>query len=170
MRRWVEISGRRAGQGLLLLAVAAWAGCNRSETTGLTPDAAEPVAVDGLEVPDDHDHAAHEMGPHGGHMVHLEPGGAHAEWVHLDSEEEIQVFVDEAIDAQSVAMQVTIAGQAEPKTYELKSAEDELGAGAFRLKSGELLVDIKMGEAATVQLVVETPQGTQQAAIEHHDH
>lgn len=126
----------------------------------------------------DHDHGDdahghdHEMGPNGGHMLHLNPGGAHAEWVHLDQENELQVFLDESLlPVESVAMHVEIGGQ-EQDPYAFESAEDELGKGAYRLVSDQLMTHVKMsaGEGVAVELVVERDGSTLTASIKHHEH
>jgi hypothetical protein len=117
-------------------------------------------------------HGDHEMGAHGGHLLHLDPGGAHAEWVHLDQENEIQVFLDPSLlPAEAVEMHVVI-GDAEQDPFALEEAIDRLGPGGYRLISEPLLTHIKMsaGEGVDVRLVVTRAGGTFTSPIEHHEH
>lgn len=121
---------------------------------------------------DEHDHHDHEMGAHGGHMLHLNPGGAHAEWVHLDEDNELQIFLDESVlPVESVEMHVAIGGE-EQDPYTFESAEEDLGEGAFRLTSEQLMTHVTMsaGEGVEVELVVTRDGETLTAPIRHHEH
>ena len=158
--------------GLLLLSAA---GCSSEEST--LPDT-PPQDTPGLHDDDHagHDHAGHdhaELGPHGGHIVVLDPGHHHAEWVHLDEDNVVEVYLgDLAESAQQVQFVAEIQGK-DPVSYDLKPASDALGAGGYQLESPNLLTHIAMsdGEAAKVTLVVETDEGTLKAPLSgDHDH
>lgn len=133
----------------------------------------EPTTVDVNDAPPEVDaHAGHdhgELGPHGGHFLHVEPGGGHAEWVHIDEENRIEVYIgDEISDVTAVSMTIEVEGQ-EPQQIEL-TADESLGPAAYSVESPVLLNAIKMGEAAHVELEIEADGTTYTAAIEHHDH
>ncbi len=122
------------------------------------------------------EHAGHDhshVGIHGGHVVVLEPGHLHAEWVHLDEEEVIEVYLlDKPEEATKVQMLTQVKGQ-DPVTHDLQAAPESLGVGGYMLKNPTLNTSIQMadGEANTVTLVVETAAGSLKAAItDSHDH
>lgn len=165
--------------GLMLVVASAltlpFAGC-----TGKTTDMPAPAPAKGEAAHDDHaegdhkghDHAGHshdELGPHGGHTMGVEPGHRHIEWVHLDDEATIQVFVgDEPESVTAVSMTIEIK-DAEPKTVTLEPAAD-LGPGAYQVKSPELYVAIMMKEAAKVTVKLKSKDGEQTGQIIEHDH
>lgn len=153
-----------------------------------TPDSDGTAAVDGEHDDHDshdhgdhgdhdgHDHAGHSHeGKHGGHVVVLDPGHVHAEFVHLDEEEILEIYVDEIADkVTAVQVVVETAGQ-EAKTYDLEAAQEALGAGGYQIKNALLLTNIGMadGETNKVTLKVETADGTLTAPLmdDHgHDH
>lgn len=122
------------------------------------------------------DHTGHDhshVGVHGGHVVVLEPGHLHAEWVHLDDEEVVEVYLlDKPEEATKVQMLTQVKGQ-DPVTHDLQAATESLGAGGYMLKNPTLNTSIQMadGETNTVTLIVETAAGTLKAAItDSHDH
>ncbi len=146
-------------------------GCQpKSTSTTTTPETHDDHAHE-----DDHghdDHAGHshdEHGPHGGHMMGVEPGHRHIEWVHLDDEATIQVFVpDEPESVTEVAMTIEIEGS-DPKVVPLTTAPD-LGPGAYQVKSPELYTAIMMKEAAKVTIKLKSKDGEQTGRIEEHEH
>lgn len=159
--------------GTLLVLLCA-GGCSSETTLPDTP----PQDTPGLHDDHDHgdDHAGHdhaELGPHGGHIIVLDPGHYHAEWVHLDEENVVEVYLGELAESvQKVQLIAEIEGK-EPVTYELKSAGESLGAGGYQLQSPNLLTHIAMsdGTTARVTLVVETTEATLKAPLSgDHDH
>jgi|GEM_PF-2327023 hypothetical protein len=116
-----------------------------------------------------HSHDEHETGPNGGHLVHLEPLGLHAEYVHVDQEELIEVFaLDRAGDAKACRMKLEVQGQ-EPKVFEFEPIAEK--PGGFRLKSGELLTGLKMsGQGVAVSLELEVGDQQVRSVVEHHEH
>lgn len=149
-------------------------GCGKDTTSTETVETAvgEPP-----EIHDDHDHEGHHHdapGPHGGHIVVLDPGHHHVEWVHLDEEDVVEVYLGSELaeTAKKVQMLAVIQGE-EPVVYDLEPATDELGAGGYQLTSPNLLTQIEMsdGVATHVTLVVDTDNGTLKAPItDDHDH
>jgi hypothetical protein len=120
---------------------------------------------------DDHAGHSHE-GKHGGHVVVLEPGHVHAEFVHVDEDEVLEIYVDEIADkVTGVEVVSEIAGQ-DAKTYTLE-ASDALGTGGYQVKDAVLLTNIQMadGETNKVTLNVMTADGTMSASLmDDHDH
>lgn len=150
-------------------------GCNQNTTTN------EPVETaagehDAHDHEDDHDHEGHTHdapGPHGGHIVVLDPGHHHVEWVHLDDEDIVEVYLGSELaeTVKRVQMVAVIQGE-EPVNYDLEPAE-ELGTGGYQITSPNLLTQIEMsdGAATHVTLVVETDNGTLKSPIsDDHDH
>lgn len=124
---------------------------------------------------DHDDHAGHnhaEMGIHGGHVVVLDPGHVHAEWVHDDANNVLEVYVLDNPETVTAVRVITTIKDQEPKTTEL--AKDEtLGSNGYAATSPNLLTDIQMadGEAIRVTLQVETANGVIAADLsDDHDH
>ena len=147
---------------LSLLSLAAGLGCEpATETTDSTAGTTVPAA----DAHAGHDHGHGDVGPHGGHLLHLEPTGSHAEWTHDDDAKLITVYVDD-FDAASISkllFEVKIGD--EVQEFPLTATDN-----GWTITSEELLTHINMGEAATVHLVLEDSAGRQAAKIEAHDH
>ncbi len=113
-----------------------------------------------------HAHDHDDMGPNGGHLLHLEPSGGHAEWTHDDESHLITVFLtDFEVDKiSSVKFVATIGDTVEE--FPLEAGEGD----AWSISSEALMTHINMGDAATVQLVVADESGPQTSAIEAHEH
>jgi hypothetical protein len=120
---------------------------------------------------DHHDHPAH--GPNGGHLVHLEPSGSHAEWTHDDELGKIQIHLEDVqssgkkIDSVKVVLKV----QDQPeKTFDFTAVKD----GLYELVSPELLTAIEVGggdsEKVSAKLSVAIDGQEQSSLLEHHDH
>lgn len=165
---------------LLCLGLALTVGCGPApEATPVTSEGHEDAAPASHDDHEGHDHGDHEghshAGKHGGHVVVLEPGHVHAEFVHLDEEEILEIYVDEIADAvTSVQVIAETVGQ-EPKVYDLEKATESLGTGGYQIKDPLLLTSIGMadGETNKVTLKVETADGTMTAPLldDHgHDH
>ncbi|XZE52154.1 hypothetical protein SH139x_003836 [Planctomycetaceae bacterium SH139] len=116
-----------------------------------------------------HDHAA--MGTHGGHVVVLDPGHIHAEWVHTDEEELLEVYVlDNPAAVTGVKLVAVIAGE-EAQTFELTG--DESTPGKFMIKSPNALTSIQMadGDSNKATLIVTTADGEMSTSLtDDHDH
>ncbi|WP_164101639.1 hypothetical protein [Candidatus Laterigemmans baculatus] len=160
-----------------LLGLLCVVGCSSESTLPDTP----PQDTPGLHDDHDHGHEGHdheghshdELGPHGGHIIVLDPGHYHAEWVHLDEENTVEVYLGElGKSAEKVQFVAELEGK-EPVTYELQAADESLGAGGYQLQSPNLLTHIAMsdGTTARVTLVVETADATLKAPLSgDHDH
>ncbi len=113
-----------------------------------------------------HDHGHDETGPHGGHLLHLEPAGVHAEWTHDDETHLITVFLDD-FDAEKIseAKFVVDIPNAESEEFALTASD-----AGWTVTSEALVTHMNMGEAATVKLVVVDDSGEQSTKIEHHEH
>jgi hypothetical protein len=145
---------------LILIATLGTTGCKPSVPSGKNQDG--------------HDHHAEEAdGPNGGHMVHLEPSDAHAEWVHDEDTGKLTVHLDEAILASKkidgVRIELEVKG-APKKTYDLVANEKR----AYELTSPELLTAIEVGagdaEKVTATLIVTVDGKEESAKLEHHEH
>lgn len=127
---------------------------------GTQPEA-DKTSAEASQVEAAHDHAHEEMGTHGGHMLHLEPSGAHAEWTHDDENFKITVYFDGDVDGAKFVAKV---GES---TEEFPLAADGEG---WSITSEALLTHLNMGEAVPVQLVIASPDGELSTKIEKHEH
>ena len=159
-----------------LLAAVSWtAGCSQEKGTP-TEMGHGPGAPEGHDAHDDHaghDHA--EMGRHGGHIVVLDPGHVHAEWVHGEDDGTIEVYVlDNPEDVTGMKIVTEMEGQ-DPQEFELAAMEgDIVEIGSYTINSPNALTAIQMadGQAAKATLVVMTGSGEMSAALSDagHDH
>ncbi len=142
-------------------------GCLITFSVGCQP-AAQEAASDGAKAEVDshagHDHGAHDVGPHGGHLLHLEPNGAHAEWTHDDKSSLITVYLDD-FDAAKISSAKFIAKVGE-ESHEFPLASEGDG---WSISSAELMTHINMKEAAEVSFEVVDDAGTYSSKIEAHD-
>ncbi len=116
-----------------------------------------------------HEHGHGEHGPHGGHLLHLDPDGVHAEWTHDDDSKLITLYLDDLAKPAAEVKFVVKAGDAEPQTYALAKAEGSTGGGTWTIKDDALLTHLNMGEAANVKLVVVADGKELSTKIEHSD-
>lgn len=135
-------------------------------TLGCQPAPPPPPAQEPTAESHDHAHAHDEEGPHGGHLVDLEPLGVHAEWTHDDESHLITVFLDD-FDAEKVASVKFTVEIADTPTEEFPL---ERGDDGWAVTSEALMTHLNMGEAATVKLVVVDDTGEQSAKMEPHEH
>jgi hypothetical protein len=148
-----------------LLAMVSFVGCQ--------PSATKPtdMGTQGDAHAHNHDHEAH--GPNGGHMVHLEPSGSHAEWTHDDDAGKLAIHLEEIEELgkkiDSVKVELEVKGEPK-KTYDFVSA----GKGVFELISPELLTAIEVGsgdkEKVMAKLIVSIDGKDETTALEHHEH
>ncbi len=126
-----------------------------------------------------HDHAHEEHGAHGGHMLHLEPTGEHAEWTHDDESGLLTVYFEEMVSAGSKIEKVRVdltVGDKPKKAYDLEgtAADDHKIEGSiFSIKSPELVTALGVGEGVKAELIVTVAGKELKAALEHdhgHDH
>lgn len=112
-----------------------------------------------------HEHSHEELGPHGGHMLHMEPSGVHAEWTHDDDTHTITVYLED-FDVPTIkeAKFVAKIGDA-TEEFPLVAGDD-----GWTISSEVLMTHIDMGEAAAVSFVVVDESGEQEAKIEAHEH
>ncbi len=171
---------------LLAVAVAACCmifGCGPTEPQLPVSEGHGAGGPNSHEAHDDHDHGDHdhgdhsghnhaEMGIHGGHVVVLDPGHVHAEWVHDDDNNVLEVYVLDNPEAVTAVRVVSALKDQEPTTTEL-AKDESLGANGYMATSPNLLTNIQMadGEAIRVTLQVETANGVMSADLsDDHDH
>ena len=150
---------------ICMLAMASFVACQ--------PPATKPTnkPADGDAHAHSHDHDAH--GPHGGHMIHLEPSGSHAEWTHDDDSGKLAIHLEEVEEfgkkIDSVKVELEVKGEPK-KTYDFASA----GKGVYELVSQELMTAIEVGsgdkEKVSAKLVVSIEGKEETATLEHHEH
>lgn len=145
---------------LFILICAVTVGCKQS-----TPTAPAGSTAAGTTDSHDHDHAHEDHGPHGGHMVHLEPTGSHAEWTHDDDAHLISVYLDDFDAAKVATVKFTAKIGDALEEFPLTSSD-----GTWNITSQELLTHINMKDAAEVNLVVVDDSGVHTAKIEAHEH
>ncbi len=144
---------------LMVLICFAIMGCKPSTPT--TPAGSTPAGT-----ADAHDHSHDDdHGPHGGHVVHLEPTGSHAEWTHDDDAHLIAVYLDDFDAAKIASVKFTAKIGEETEEFPLTS-----GDGVWSITSQELLTHINMKDAAEVNLVIVDESGVHTAKIEAHEH
>ena len=148
-------------------------------TSSVEPTNAETAST-GQTHTHDHAHQHGETGPNGGHLVELNGGEYHAEWLHDDESSTVTVILlddkpeqEIAIDAEHVTIEVAAGGKRE--SYELKATAltgdvDVPQASRFELASPNLLVGLKMGEGVDVSLTVEIGDKKYVGTIEHQPH
>ena len=154
MRNFSKIS-------IALVALVCFNGCGAPGDTSDTQTAAQGGGENG----GGHSHDHGDVGPHGGHLLHLEPSGAHAEWTHDDDTHSISVFLDDfqADKIESAKFVATIGEETEE--FGLESTEN-----GWTISSEALMTHINMGEAVEVCLVVVDDTGEHTCTIEAHEH
>lgn len=136
---------------------------------GCTP--AAPTASTSPETPAvadshaGHDHGHDDVGPHGGHLLHLEPTGSHAEWTHDDEKHLITVHLDD-FDAAKIVSAKFVAKIGDT-TEEFPLTGTDSG---WTITSQELMTHINMKDAAEVNLVIVDDGGVHSSKIEAHEH
>jgi hypothetical protein len=158
-----------------MLVLSIMIGCNSNsvESTISQTDASSQDAHDHA-----HDHG--DAGPHGGHLIELDGGAYHAEWLHDDQSEKVTVILLDGKAEQEVAISapyvtIDIAVGQRRDSYQLMavsadSDNDEAMASRFELVSPNLLVGLKMGEGVQATLTVDTGDKTLTGKIEHQPH
>lgn len=148
-------------------------GCSPSSTGPGTSDSGSEVGEESIEIVDldfappeieGHTHD-HEIGPHGGHVVRLQPGDQKAEWLQINEEETVQIYLPETKEVQLVSMKIAL-GDGPEQDFSLPR-DEALGEGAYKIVSPELMTAIKMQDAVTVSLQVKAADNELTAAIEH---
>ena len=173
----MQTTQKRANRHLLSLGMglglAFAVGCGPAPETVTEPaaghDAAMPASHDSHE---GHDHSGHShAGVHGGHVVVLEPGHVHAEFVASEDDEILEVYVTEIADEVTSVQVVAETEGKEAKTYDLAAATDSLGKGGYEVRDPLLLTSIDMadGKTSTVTLKVTTANGTMTALLMEND-
>ncbi|GIW98723.1 MAG: hypothetical protein KatS3mg111_2056 [Pirellulaceae bacterium] len=154
--------------GMPLLVAVIWgclmAGCNNKQETQTasverTADSSAQAASG-----DSHHHAHDDLGPHGGHWIHLQPTGAHAEWTHDDETHTISVYLEPSLDdsVEAVQFEVKIGEQTEQFPLQRKGE-------AWTIVSEPLLTHLNMGEAVDTTLQVVSGDQQLSARIEAHE-
>jgi hypothetical protein len=150
-----------------------WLGCGPSrpiEINSPPPDSAGDSAH--------HDHDE-ELGPHQGHLVHLEPSEFVAEWTHDDEAHKITVYILDPAGRQSVAIaagHVTIESVVgdKPEEYQLTAVEpndeDPAKASQFEAVDETLLTTLAVGTGVHARLRFTIGEKTYEGEIEHHEH
>lgn len=146
---------------LALCCVVSW-GCKPAATSSTSSPKAGSETAGATDSHADHDHEA--AGPHGGHLLHLEPTGSHAEWAHDDDQHLITVYLDEFDPAQIATVKFTAKIGDATEEFQLTN-----GGDGWTITSPELLTHINMKDAAEVNLIVVDDAGVHTAKIEAHD-
>lgn len=136
-------------------------GCNQ-EPAPVEEDPTTPAASG--EAKGGHDHS-HDVGPHGGHIVDLQPAGVHAEWTHDDESHAVQVFLDSVAENEYTGVKFVAKIGEETEEFVLESEGE-----AWKISSEALMTHINMGEAVEVTLQVTGESGDISAKIEAHEH
>lgn len=155
----------------MLLALPA---CN-SDTAGNGDD---PVEMSGPPpaLPGGAD-AHHDEGPHGGHIIELGRNHKyHAELVEDDANETVTVYILDTnmkelpIDAASVSLSLTAAGETTSFELTAVAADDAAGSSRFESSDKKLFAALERGEEVTGKLRA-TIDGTPYVGnVEHHEH
>ncbi len=133
----------------------------------------KPIPKKTNEQAHEHSHA-HEEGKHGGHLVDLEPVGAHAEWTHDDEKGILTIYLEELVAGGAKVEQVRVdikLGEAETKKYDLevsKADQHKIEGAIFNITSPELVTAMDV-EGVKATLVV-TADGKEHKGSLAHDH
>lgn len=145
------------------LCCAANLGCQPSATSSNSATKADTGTAAATDSHADHDHE--DVGPHGGHLLHLEPTGSHAEWTHDDDQHLITVYLDEFDAAKIASAKFTAKIGDATEEFVLTNGDD-----GWTVTSPELLTHINMKDAADVNLIVVDDTGVHTAKVEAHEH
>ncbi len=148
---------------VVALTLPCFIGC-QSQATQQAATETEAEANEG-ESHAGHSHSHDEIGPHGGHLLHLEPSQVHAEWTHDDETHLITVHLDDFDADKLTAAKFVVKVGDQTEEFAL-----DAGDQGWSITSEALMNHINMGEAADVQLVVTDDEGDHTAKIEAHDH
>jgi hypothetical protein len=154
------------------MAISAAMGCRYGSPPPTTPAGA---GHDGHSHSHDHAH----VGPHGGHLLELQPEGYHAEWIH-DDEGRVTVFLlDAAAEAEApvagaeVAIDVTIDGNT--ATYVLEPVHDSTAStgptAEFFIIDKQLVPSLQIaGEGVDAVLKLKIDDQQYSGQFEHEPH
>ncbi|EAQ79919.1 hypothetical protein [Blastopirellula marina] len=174
--------------GLLLLAAI----CGFSATMSIGCNTSNPPAADdhddhehGDHDHDDHDHAGHdhgEIGPNGGHIVELEGGPYHLEWVHdekkpaADADKVITFYVLDAdgkkeapIAAEAISVKLTTGGETKEVAAQAERAEGAETTAKFVL-TDPLAATILTSEEVDAIVTFDVDGKELKGKIEDHHH
>lgn len=148
---------------IAILALVAFVGCHKP--------AAKPTEAAAGGDAHAHNHEAH--GPNGGHMIHLEPSDAHAEWTHDDDSGKLAIHLEEIVEfgkkIDFVKVELEVKGEPK-KSYDFTSFK----SGLYELISQELMTAIEVGsgdkEKVSAKLIVSIDGKEETAFLEHHEH
>lgn len=107
----------------------------------------------------------HEIGPHGGHIVRMQPGNQAVEWVQLDEEETVQIYLPDVAEVEQVKMNIALP-DGKTQAFDL-TADESLGEGAYQIQSPVLMTAMKMKEGIEVNLLVKAGGAQMSVPIEH---
>ena len=112
----------RCRRAVVIVLVALVTGCGSpsAESTSTQTTATEHA--------DDSGHQQGETGPNGGHLIELDQGQYHAEWLHDDASEKVTVILLDDKPAQEVAIAaehvtIDLAVGDQRNAYELKAVK-----------------------------------------------
>lgn len=156
----------------LLISIPLLSGCDTQSVASSDTETIEVTEIDSIDInalPPEIEGTVdtHELGPHGGHIVHMEPGDVRAEWVQLDEDNTVQVYLPNVKAPEKVVMTVAIK-EGNSKDFPLNK-DSKLGDNAFSLTSGELITAFKMKQQELVQVKMKVVAGEQtlSCGIEH---
>ena len=148
------------------LCCATTLGCQPSATSNNPATKAGTDAAAATDPHAGHDHDHEDVGPHGGHLLHLEPTGSHAEWTHDDDQHVVTVYLGEFDGAKIASAKFTAKIGDATEEFPLTNSDS-----GWTITSPELLTHINMKDAAEVNLIVVDDTGVHTAKIEaHEDH
>lgn len=142
--------------------LAALVGCQPTSTGTNATTGGDSMAEKDAHAGHNHDHD--ETGPRGGHILHFEPTGVHAEWTHDDETGLITVYMDDfSTDKIEMAKFMVEIPESDPEEFSLEAGED-----GWTVTSEALMTHMNMGETVEVKLVIVDDSGEQSAKIENH--
>ena len=127
-----------------------------------------------------HSHSHEDLGPHGGHVVHLS-GGMPAEWIHDDETNTVTVVLLDDDESSAISVPgatvefVCQVEDEEPTTFVLPKIPDDaldsvLTDSRFQIQDAQLLTFLTFGEVVTCTLKVTVGEEVHSRVLEHHDH
>ncbi len=137
-------------------------GCTPAAPTAATSGTEKAAEVDSHA---GHDHGVDDVGPHGGHLLHLEPTGSHAEWTHDDDTHLITVHLDDFDMAKIVSAKFVAKIGDNTEEFPLTATDN-----GWTITSQELMTHINMKDAAEVNFVLVDDAGVHSSKIEAHEH
>ena len=145
--------------------------------TGCIQTSAPPPTAGG-DHGHDHDHGAHEEGPHKGHVIELGNGEYHAELTHTEADHDVTVYLlDESlkkpVTTTATELTLNVVADGKPESFKLAAAPAEGDAAGWASKfslKDEKLCELLHGDVkGQVNVSINDKQFTGDLAHAHHD-